>query len=117
MGSQRRQWAASGAAMLKKLKSSWNEVSWDDDAILQEAERQNLVSRDPSNMKEQWKCWMADYAASGAVRWRDHAVVLNPRTELVVDHLGNNVFEQKKTSGNVVICPQTSTTCMAEADG
>ena len=79
-------------------------MPWDDDAILQESFRQKLVSRDPSNIKEEWKRWMAEYAASGAVHWDDHAVKLNPRTGEVVDQIGKKVSAERKTIGNVVCC-------------
>ena len=97
MGSQRRQWAASGATMPNKLNSSWKDVPWDDDAILQELCRQNLVSRDPSNIKEVWRRWVAEHAASGAVNWDDHAVKLNQSTGEVVDQLGKKASVERKT--------------------
>ena len=102
MGSQRRQWAASGAAMPKTKNSSWKDVPWDDDTILQESCRQNLVSRDPPNIKLAWRRWMAEHAASGSVRWDDHSVQLNQSTGEVVDQSGKKVSEERKTIGNVV---------------
>jgi hypothetical protein len=35
------------------------------------------ASREPATQSQQWVQWMEDYAASGAIQWRDHSTELD----------------------------------------
>ena len=71
--------AASGAITMPPGSWTWMSGTWmsEPPCIVRNMDVFEYASREPATQSQQWVQWMEDYAASGAIQWRDHSTKLD----------------------------------------
>ena len=71
--------AASGAITMPPGSWTWMSGTWmsEPPCIVRNMDVIEYASREPATQSQQWVQWMEDYAASGAIQWRDHSTELD----------------------------------------
>ena len=71
--------AASGAFTMPPGSWTWMSGTWmsEPPCIVRNMDVIEYASREPATQSQQWVQWMEDYAASGAIQWRDHSTELD----------------------------------------